>query len=70
MKKGKEVSTYGPLYIRFMDSCLKRFDENTYYAPHEQFKWSKINVHETTYRDLVDPKEIAFVASLGVQWKR
>ena len=68
-KNGKEVNTYGPLYIHFMSSCLKRFDKNTYYAPREEFKWSKVTVHETTYRDLKDdPEEIAFLVKMGIPW--
>ena len=68
-KNGKEVRTYGPLYIHFMSSCLKRFDKNSYYAPREEFKWSKLTVHETTYRDLKDnSEEIAFLVKMGIQW--
>ena len=67
-KNGKEVCTHGPLYIHFHSSCLKRYDNNQYYAPQEQFDWKRIQVHETTYKDLVDPKEIAFVINMGVPW--
>lgn len=68
MRNGKEVTTYGPLYIHFQSSCLKRYDQSTYYAPQEEFDWKRLDVHDTTYRDLDDPKDIAFVVHLGVPW--
>ena len=67
-KNGKEMTSHGPLYIHFHGSCLKRYDRNRYYAPQEQFDWTRIHVHETTYKDLTDPKEVAFVMNMGVPW--
>ena len=62
------MTLHGPLYIHFHGSCLKRYDRNRYYAPQEQFDWTRIHVHETTYKDLTDPKEVAFVMNMGVPW--
>ena len=69
IKNGKEVSTHGPLYIHFQSSYLKKFNQNTYYTPQEDFDWKRVNVQESTYRDLADLADIAFVVNLGVPRK-
>ena len=65
-KKAKEYKVgFGGFYIHFDDDCLKRFDEDEYYAPNEHFNYKKITVNEKTKEKLNDD-DLTFLRSLGV----
>ena len=65
-KTGREQSKFGPMYIHFVDKCLKHFDSETFYGPHQHFDYSKIKVDKKSLADLSDA-EISFLKNLGVQ---
>eukprot|EP00794_Sanderia_malayensis_P002387 gene2387-2747_t len=64
-KTGKEQSKFGPMYIHFKDTCLKKFDSENFYGANESFDYSKIKVNSGTLR-LLRNAEKDFLKSLGV----
>ena len=65
-KTGREQSKFGPMYIYFVDKCLKNVDGETFYGPHQDFDYSKIKVDKKSLADLSDAEK-GFLKNLGVQ---
>ena len=64
-KTGKEISKYGPMFINFNKTCLKRHTKK-YYRPDEKFYYSIITLADQTRNNLSD-KEKDFLTWLGIK---
>ena len=63
-KTGKEMSKYGPMYIHFNETCLKRHTKK-YYSLEEKFDYSIITLADETRNNLSD-EEKDFLTELGI----
>ena len=63
-KTRKEMSTYGPMYIHFNKTCLKRHTKK-YYRPDKKFDYSIITLTDKTRNNLSD-EEKEFLTGLGI----
>ena len=55
-KTGKEMSKYGPMYIHFNETCLKRHIKK-YYRPDEKFDYSVITLADETRNNLSEEEK-------------
>ena len=46
--KGVQKSKFGPMYIHFLENCLRNFDSENYYGPGVNFDYKRIKVSEET----------------------
>ena len=65
-KLGKEMSKYGPMYIHFNETCLKRHTKK-YYRPDEKFDYSIINLADEARNNLSD-EEKYFLTGIGIKF--
>ena len=65
-KTGNEMSKYGPMYIHFNETCLKRHTKK-YYRPDEKFDYSIITLADETRNNLSD-EEKDFLAGIGIKF--
>ena len=49
-KAGKEKLTYGPMYIHFNGTCLKKYYAESFYAQDEDFDYTQIIVYKETVK--------------------
>lgn len=66
-KSGKEMTKYGPMYIHFNEKCMKRFNDDKFYGPGEQFDYSLITLSKETVAQLND-EEAVFLKDLGINF--
>ena len=57
-KTGIEKSRYGAMYIHFRDSCLKSFDEDTFYQAGDEFAYNRITVDTVTAAELNEEEKL------------
>ena len=50
-KSGEEKSKYGPIYIYFIATCLKKYNTERFYLQDEDFDYTQISVNRETVKD-------------------
>ena len=63
-KTGKEMSKYGPMYIHFNKTCLKRHTK-IYYKPDEKIDYSIITLADETCSNILDDEK-DFLTGIGI----
>ena len=67
-RKAKTKSTkFGARYIHYDDTCLKNFDPDNFYAPHESFRYNQMTLDPVSKTKL-SPDEVKFLETeIGIQ---
>ena len=65
-KTGNEMSTYGPMYLHFDETCLKRHTKK-YCRPDEKLDYSIITLADETRNNLSD-EEKDFLTGIGINF--
>ena len=57
-KTGKEKSKYGPMYVHFNWTCLKKYDTERFYAQDRDFDGTQMSVNKETVKDFNERENI------------